>query len=42
MRLTVTALADKLQTEADAWKFLEDLRWPDGPTCPTCGGEDVY
>jgi transposase-like protein len=30
-------LADKLRDEADAYKFLEDLRWPDGePVCPHC------
>jgi transposase-like protein len=38
MGLTITALADRVQTEADAYKFLEDLRWPSGtPTCPHCG-----
>ncbi|HZU79535.1 MAG TPA: IS1595 family transposase [Acidimicrobiales bacterium] len=42
MRTTVTALADKLQTEADAWEFLEGLRWPNGPACPRCQGTDVY
>lgn len=30
MGITVTALADRLQTEADAYKFLEELRWPTG------------
>lgn len=38
MGMTVTALADRVQTEADAYKFLEELRWPTGvPTCPHCG-----
>lgn len=42
MGTTVTALADRLRTEADAWEFLEELRWPDGVVCPTCHGTDVY
>jgi len=42
MKMTVTAIADKVRTEADAWKFLEDLRWPNGPICPNCHGADVY
>jgi len=42
MRTTVTALTDRLRTEADAWEFLEELRWPNGPKCPACHGTDVY
>jgi transposase-like protein len=38
MGLSIPQLASKLQTEADAYKFLEDLRWPNGePACPHCG-----
>jgi transposase-like protein len=38
MALSIPDLATKLATEADAYKFLEDLRWPDGePVCPHCG-----
>jgi transposase-like protein len=38
MALSIPQLATKLQTEADAYKFLEDLRWPTGePVCPHCG-----
>ena len=37
MGMTITALADRIQTEADAYFFLEELRWPTGePTCPHC------
>ena len=25
------------QTEDDALQFLEQMRWPDGIRCPTCG-----
>src|SRR5579884_1545873 len=38
MGLSIPQLASKLQSEADAYKFLEDLRWPDGEqVCPHCG-----
>ena len=35
-------LINRLQTEADAYKFLEEQRWPDGvpPACPHCGGNE--
>jgi hypothetical protein len=35
--MTVIQLADKLRTEADAYRYLEKLRWGDGqPVCPHC------
>ncbi len=37
MGLSIPQLATKLQTEADAYKFLEDLRWGEQPVCPHCG-----
>lgn len=37
MSLSILQLADKLRTEADAYKFLEDLRWGDEQVCPHCG-----
>jgi transposase-like protein len=38
MSMTVLQIADRLRTEADAYRFLEEFRWPDGePTCPHCG-----
>ena len=42
MALSIPQLADKLPTEADAYRFLEDLRWGDRPFCPHCGGVDPY
>ena len=37
MELTVLSIAERIPTEADAYKFLEELRWPSGvPTCPHC------
>lgn len=38
--MTVIELADRLRTEADAYKFVEELRWPNGvAVCPHCGNE---
>lgn len=42
MRTTVSTLAQRLTSEAAAWEYLEGLRWPNGPICPTCNGSDVY
>jgi transposase-like protein len=40
MKLSIPQLALRTTTEAEAYKFLEDLRWPDGePTCPHCGSK---
>ena len=37
MSISVLKLADQLRTEADAYKYLEELRWGDRPVCPHCG-----
>jgi transposase-like protein len=37
MSMNVLQLADKLRTEADAYRYLEDMRWGDRPVCPHCG-----
>jgi transposase-like protein len=42
MPMSVIQLADKLRTEADAYLFLEDLRWGDRPACPHCGSVDKH
>ena len=40
MGMTVIELADRLRDEASAYKFVEELRWPDGvAVCPHCGNE---
>lgn len=39
--MNVIDIADRIQTEGDAYRYLEGLRWPDGPTCPHCGSEEV-
>jgi transposase-like protein len=42
MAITILQLADKLRTEADAYKYLEDLRWSGDPVCPHCGAHEPY
>ena len=37
MSISVLQLADQLRTEADAYRYLEQLRWGDRPVCPHCG-----
>jgi transposase-like protein len=36
-RVTYLSLVDKIQTEADAYVYLERLRWHGMPVCPHCG-----
>lgn len=40
--LSVIALANKVQTEADAYIYLEELRWNGTPVCAHCGATKVY
>jgi transposase-like protein len=35
--LTLISIARNFSNEAEAWEFLEGVRWPDGPICPHCG-----
>src|ERR1700704_5447374 len=37
MSINVLQLADELRTEADAYLYLERMRWDDRPVCPHCG-----
>src|SRR5258706_3052924 len=36
-RISIPALSKQVQTEADAYLFMEELRWGDKPVCPHCG-----
>lgn len=36
-RLSLIKLTDQLRTEADAYVYLEQMRWGDRPSCPHCG-----
>ncbi len=42
MAFSIPDLATKLQSESDAYKFLEELRWGDQPWCPHCGRTEPY
>jgi hypothetical protein len=41
---SIPALAARIATEADAYKLLEELRWPDGTpdSCPQCGAAEKF
>src|SRR5438046_1788937 len=36
-KTTLMTIAKTIKTEADAYAYMESLRWPDGPICPHCG-----
>src|SRR5665213_2879637 len=36
-KVTIGNLSRMIQTEADAYEYLESLRWPEKPVCPHCG-----
>lgn len=35
-------LAKEIKSEADAYEYMESLRWPDGPVCPHCGSVEKH
>jgi hypothetical protein len=44
-KLSIPALANKIQTEGDAYVFMERMRWGtdnDGLRCPHCGHDKAY
>lgn len=41
-KVTVTELAKRITNEAEAYAYMESLRWPDGPVCPHCGHDKAY
>jgi transposase-like protein len=42
MALSIHRLVLKIQAEADACKYLEELRWLNEPVCPHCGSVDDH
>ncbi len=36
-QLTLSTIAKRFSDEAEAYKFVESIRWPNGPVCPHCG-----
>jgi len=41
-QISVTSLANKITTEADAYLLMEQLRWGDNPVCPHCDAPGPY
>jgi len=43
-KITFSNMARRIPTEADAYIYMETLRWPDKPVCPHCGviGDHYY
>jgi transposase-like protein len=43
-KITLGNMASRIPTEADAYIYLETLRWPEKPICPHCGviGDHYY
>ncbi len=42
MKLNLREINKRVESEADAYGLLEQLRWPDGPVCPHCGATKAY
>jgi transposase-like protein len=40
--LTLAEIRKRVESEADAYMLLEELRWPNGPVCPHCGYDKAY
>lgn len=38
--VNISQLAKHFSDEAEAWKLVERIRWPNGPVCPHCGVVD--
>jgi transposase-like protein len=41
-KLTFSEIRKRVENEADAYAFLEQLRWADGVVCPHCGHNKAY
>ncbi len=40
LNLNLSTLAKHFSDEGEAYKLMEDIRWPDGPVCPHCGEDE--
>jgi transposase-like protein len=40
--MSIPKLIEQIPDEISAYKFLESLRWADGPVCPHCGSTKAY
>src|SRR4051812_37559341 len=39
---SIPSLVDRCPDDEAAYRFLEGLRWPDGPICAHCGHDKAY
>ncbi len=42
MKLNLSEIRKRVDSEASAYLLLEELRWPSGPVCPHCGNLKAY
>jgi transposase-like protein len=42
MKTTIASLSREIHTEADAYVYLENLRWHGEPRCPKCNSTEVH
>jgi transposase-like protein len=42
MKTTIASLSREIITEADAYLYLENMRWHGTPVCPKCGTTEVH
>jgi len=42
VKLNLREINKRIESEADAYGVLEELRWPGGPVCPHCGNTKAY
>lgn len=40
LNLNLSTLGKHFSDEGEAYKLMEEIRWPDGPECPHCGNAD--
>ena len=41
MKTTIASLSREIVTEADAYLYLENMRWHGTPVCPKCATTDI-
>jgi transposase-like protein len=42
MKMTLMTIAKQIRSEAEAYEFMESMRWPNGPICPHCGSVEKH
>ena len=42
MKTTLMTIAKQIKSEAEAYAYMESMRWPNGPICPHCGSVEKH